>query len=86
MAGGALRFAGSTLPAAVRRGGRAKVGLGATGLLLILSACMATGPEARRAAYLDCARAQGLRVSDGTIRTGSAEELRRLDACEAVPR
>ena len=53
---------------------------------LVLSGCMATGPEARRSAYLDCARSQGLTVSDGTIRTGSAAELRRLDACEALPR
>ncbi|WP_179378245.1 hypothetical protein [Jannaschia marina] len=47
---------------------------------------MPTGPEARRAAYLDCARDQGLTVTDGTIRTTSAAELRRLDACEALPR
>lgn len=45
-----------------------------------------TGPEARRAAYLECARDQGLIVEDGTIRTSSAADLRRLDACEAVPR
>ncbi|GIT91283.1 hypothetical protein JANAI62_17390 [Jannaschia pagri] len=60
-----------------------------TGLALglcCLSACMPTGPEARRAAYLDCARDQGLTVTDGTIRTTSAADLARLDACEAIPR
>ena len=79
-----LTFA-STDPAPAFRGGRSMVALGAGGLVL-LSACMPTGPDARRAAYLDCARDQGLMVVDGTIRTGSAAELRRLDACEAVPR
>ena len=54
--------------------------------LLTLAACMPTGPEARRAAYLECARDQGLTVEDGTIRTGSGAELRRLDACEALHR
>jgi hypothetical protein len=52
----------------------------------VLSACMPTGPEARRAAYLDCARDQGLAVEGGTIVTRSAEDLSRLDACEAIPR
>lgn len=53
---------------------------------LALSACMPTGPEARRAAYLECARDQGLTVVNGTIRTTSAAELRSLDLCEALPR
>ena len=47
---------------------------------------MATGPEARRAAYLDCARDQGVRVEGGTIRTTGAGDLARLEACEALPR
>ncbi|CTQ48997.1 hypothetical protein [Jannaschia donghaensis] len=60
--------------------------LSAGAALLLISACMPTGPDARREAYLDCARDQGLTVEDGTIRTGSAADLRRLDACQAVPR
>lgn len=48
--------------------------------------CMPTTPEARRAAYLDCARDQGLMVTDGTIRTTSQADLTRLDACQAIPR
>lgn len=63
---------------AIRAGGLA--------VALTLSACMPSGPEARRAAYLDCARDQGLTVRDGTIVTRSAEDLARLDTCEAVPR
>ena len=59
---------------------------GAATLLLGLAACMPSGPEARRAAYLDCARDQGVPVVDGTIRTRGPEDLRRLDACEALPR
>ncbi|WP_298436640.1 hypothetical protein [uncultured Jannaschia sp.] len=55
-------------------------------LPLALVACMPTGPEARRAAYLDCAREQGVTVRDGTIVTRSAADLARLDACGAVPR
>ncbi|UWQ21677.1 hypothetical protein [Jannaschia sp. W003] len=57
-------------------------------LALLLGACMATPdtPEARRAAYLDCARDQGVRVEDGTIRTTSRADLQRLEACEAIPR
>ncbi|WP_167766913.1 hypothetical protein [Jannaschia formosa] len=55
-------------------------------MLLALSACMPTGPEARRASYLDCARDQGLVVENGTIRSTSAEDLARLDACRALPR
>ncbi|WP_186201872.1 hypothetical protein [Jannaschia seosinensis] len=47
---------------------------------------MPTGPEARRAAYLDCARDQGVTVRDGTILTRSPDDLRRLDACQAIPR
>lgn len=54
--------------------------------LLAAAGCMPSGPEARRAAYLDCARDQGLRVERGTIVTRSAEDLARLDACEAIPR
>lgn len=54
--------------------------------LLALAACMPTGPEARRASYLDCARDQGLTVRDGTIVTRSPQELARLDACRALPR
>jgi hypothetical protein len=53
---------------------------------LALSACMPSGPEARRASYLDCARDQGLTVEGGTIRTTSASDLARLDACRAIPR
>jgi hypothetical protein len=52
----------------------------------LATACMPSTPEARRAAYLDCARDQGLRVEGGTIVTRSAADLARLDACEAVPR
>jgi hypothetical protein len=56
-------------------------------MVLPLAACMpATGPEARRAAYLDCARAQGVAVEGGTILSRSAADLARLDACEALPR
>ena len=56
--------------------------------VLALSACMPSldTPEGRRAAYLDCARDQGLTVRDGTIVTTSAAELSRLDACRALPR
>jgi hypothetical protein len=55
--------------------------------MLPLAACMpANTPEARREAYLDCARAQGVAVEGGTIVTRSAADLDRLDACEALPR
>ncbi|MEM7491329.1 MAG: hypothetical protein AAF390_19620 [Pseudomonadota bacterium] len=54
--------------------------------LPLLAACMPSGPEARRAAYLDCARDQGVTVEGGTIITRSAADLARLDACEALPR
>ena len=59
-------------------------------LLLALAAmgagCAPADPEAaRRAAYLDCARAQGVPVSGGTIRTGPGD-LARLEACAALPR
>jgi hypothetical protein len=47
---------------------------------------MATGPEARRAAYLDCARDQGVTVRGGTILTTGPDDLARLDACRALPR
>ncbi|WP_177220036.1 hypothetical protein [Jannaschia rubra] len=47
---------------------------------------MPTGPEARRASYLDCARDQGVTVRGGTIVTRGPEDLARLDACRAVPR
>lgn len=60
--------------------------IGAGAAFLVLSACMPTGPEARRESYLDCARDQGVTVRGGTILTRSAAELARLDACEAVPR
>ena len=62
--------------------------VGAMSTALLLTACMPSldTPEGRRAAYLDCARDQGLRVEDGTIRTTSAAELDRLGACEALPR
>ena len=60
--------------------------LAATGAALLVSACMPSGPEARRASYLDCARDQGLVVEGGTIRTRSAADLERLDACRAIPR
>lgn len=53
---------------------------------VLLTACMPTGPDARRDAYLDCARNQGLTVTGGTIRTSNGSDLRRLDACQAVPR
>ncbi|MBM2575766.1 hypothetical protein JQC91_05555 [Jannaschia sp. Os4] len=53
---------------------------------LVLTACMPADPqEARRQAYLDCARAQGVTVRDGTI-VADADGLRRLDACRAIPR
>ncbi len=60
--------------------------LGSAAVAVLLTACMPTGPDARRAAYLDCARAQGLTVVDGTIQTRTGAELARLDACQAVPR
>ncbi|WP_371156349.1 hypothetical protein [Jannaschia sp. 2305UL9-9] len=59
---------------------------GAVVAAALLSACMPTGPEARRASYLECARDQGLTVVDGTIRTTSQADLARLDACQAIPR
>lgn len=54
--------------------------------LAALSACMPSGPEARRAAYLDCARDQGVVVRGGTILSRGPDDLARLDACEAIPR
>ncbi|WP_299838389.1 hypothetical protein [uncultured Jannaschia sp.] len=54
--------------------------------VLALTACMSTGPDARRAAYLRCARDQGVPVRDGTIVSRGPEDLARLDACEAIPR
>ena len=60
--------------------------VGAGAAMLILSACMPSASEVRRETYLDCARAQGVTVRDGTIVTRSAAELKRLDACRAVPR
>ncbi|MEM8848735.1 MAG: hypothetical protein AAGE03_01735 [Pseudomonadota bacterium] len=53
---------------------------------IFLTACVPSTPEARRAAYLDCARDQGVAVEGGTIFTRSVEDLGRLDACEALPR
>ena len=58
----------------------------AAGLLGVLTACMPTGPEARRAAYLDCARDLGVAVRGGTIASRGPDDLARLDACEALPR
>ncbi|WGH80075.1 hypothetical protein [Jannaschia ovalis] len=66
--------------------GGGHIGRVAAGLTVLLSACMPTGPEARRAAYLDCARDQGVPVIDGTIRTRGPADLRALDACRAIPR
>jgi len=59
-----------------------------TATLVLLAGCMPSldTPEGRRAAYLDCARDQGLSVRGGTIQTGSVAELERLQACEAIPR
>ncbi|WP_299816432.1 hypothetical protein [uncultured Jannaschia sp.] len=54
--------------------------------VLALTACMPTGPEARRAAYLRCARDEGVPVRDGTILSRGPEDLARLDACRAIPR
>ncbi|MEM7711934.1 MAG: hypothetical protein AAF264_14545 [Pseudomonadota bacterium] len=54
--------------------------------LPLLTACIPTGPEARRAAYLDCARDQGVAVEGGTIATRSNDDLARLDACRSLPR
>ncbi|MCK0168144.1 hypothetical protein MWU52_11320 [Jannaschia sp. S6380] len=59
---------------------------GGAATLAALATCVPAGPEARRAAYLDCARDQGVTVRDGTIVSRSAADLRRLDACEALPR
>lgn len=56
-------------------------------LLLPLAACMPADPAAeRRAAYLDCARAQGVAVEAGRIVTRSPADLGALDACAAPPR
>lgn len=67
---------------------RAAVPLACAGTALLVSACMSTAdtPELRRQAYLDCARDQGLTVTDGTIRTTSAADFDRLQACQALPR
>ncbi|MGB3408905.1 MAG: hypothetical protein WBA67_15595 [Jannaschia sp.] len=54
--------------------------------VLSLMACVPNTPQTRRAAYLDCARDQGVAVSDGAIRTTSAADLAKLDACKAIPR
>ncbi|WP_161793815.1 hypothetical protein [Jannaschia aquimarina] len=43
-------------------------------------------PEGRRAAYLDCARDQGVPVIDGRIRVRDNADFELLDACEALPR
>ncbi len=51
-----------------------------------LAACVPSGPEARRAAYLDCARDQGVAVRGATIVSRGPDDLARLDACEALPR
>ena len=54
--------------------------------LVFLSACQPSSPEGRRAAYLDCARSVGVPVERGTIRVRGADDMARLDACEAMPR
>jgi hypothetical protein len=78
---------GPILPGDPPPGPRALVPPGAAlAVGLMLGACVQAGPEERRAAYLDCARAQGLEVEAGTIVTRSAQELSRLDACRALPR
>ena len=69
-----------------RRHGVQRLSFAATGAAFVISACVPSTPEGRRAAYLDCARDQGVTVRDGTILTRSPDELRRLDACEALPR
>lgn len=51
-----------------------------------LAGCVASGPDARRAAYLDCARKQGVPVERGTIQVQSQAHWRALGACEALPR
>ncbi|MEM9796696.1 MAG: hypothetical protein AAF919_09415 [Pseudomonadota bacterium] len=58
------------------------------GMIGALSACMPSidTPEGRRAAYLDCAREQGVPVVGGTIRVRNQADFDRLDACEALPR
>ena len=55
-------------------------------LAAALGACQPMGPEGRRASYLDCARDQGVPVEGGTIRVRGAEDMARLDACDALPR
>jgi hypothetical protein len=57
-------------------------------LVVPLAACQPSldTPEGRRAAYVDCAREQGVPVERGTIRPRGPEDMRRLDACEALPR
>ncbi|KIT17636.1 hypothetical protein jaqu_05270 [Jannaschia aquimarina] len=58
------------------------------GVLGGLTACMPAldTPEGRRAAYLDCARDQGVPVIDGRIRVRDNADFELLDACEALPR
>lgn len=51
-----------------------------------LVSCMPTTPEGRRAAYLDCARDQGVTTRNGTIVSRGPDDLSRLDVCEAIPR
>ncbi|SFJ39033.1 hypothetical protein [Jannaschia pohangensis] len=71
-------------PAQLRR--LAIAPISAVSVAVVLSACMPTTPEARRATYLDCARKQGVAVEGQTIRIRKSDDLRRLDACEAIPR
>ena len=55
-------------------------------VLVSVTGCVPYSPEARCAAYLDCARSVGVPVAEGTIRARGAADIRRLDACRAMPR
>ena len=69
----------------MRAGGRVAA-VGVLGSVGLLAACMPSGPDARRSAYLDCARREGVTVRDGTIVSRGPADLARLDACKALPR
>ena len=58
----------------------------AASVAAVVSACQPTGFEARRNAYLDCARDAGVPVRDGTIQVRGPRDMARLDDCEALPR